>query len=159
MSIVHTATVISFAIHKVFCNLSFTASPYFSPYNSRLMLKTIGLVFLGGGIGSSFRYLNSVWVGKYFPSQFPIATFLTNITGCLLIGILLGIAERQQFSSTDFKFFFITGFCGGYTTFSAFSAENFTMIQNGQMLQAMLYIGLSLFVGILATWVGVVIAK
>lgn len=123
------------------------------------MLKTIGLVFLGGGIGSSFRYLNTAWIGKYFPSHFPIATLVTNITGCLLIGILLGIAERQHFTSSDFKFFFVTGVCGGYTTFSAFSAESLNMLQNGQQFQAILYIAASLFIGILMTWLGFLIAK
>lgn len=123
------------------------------------MLKTVGLVFLGGGIGSAFRYLNSVFVGKYYPGQFPVATLTTNIIGCLLIGILIGFAERQHFNSPDFKFFFITGFCGGYTTFSAFSAESLSMLQNGQSLQAILYIALSLFVGILVTWFGFFIVK
>ena len=123
------------------------------------MLKTIGLVFLGGGIGSSFRYLNTVWTGKLFPSHFPIATLITNITGCLLIGILLGIAERQQVTSSDFKFFFVTGVCGGYTTFSAFSAESLNMLQNGQSFQAILYIAASLFIGILMTWLGFIIMK
>ena len=123
------------------------------------MVRAIILVGIGGGIGSIFRYLTNVFVAKYFQTIFPLATLLANILGCLLIGILLGFFERQQLSSPDLKFLFITGFCGGYTTFSAFASENINLFQSNNSLIAFLYIAVSVLVGLLAVWLGLMLAK
>jgi len=79
--------------------------------------------------------------------------------GCLLIGILLGLFERQQLSNPDLKFLFITGFCGGYTTFSAFASENINLFQSSNSLIAFLYIAVSVLVGLLAVWLGLMLTK
>ena len=92
------------------------------------MTRAIILVGLGGGLGSIFRYLTSVVVTKYVQTTFPLGTFAVNIIGCLIVGILLGLFERQQLTNPDLKFLLITGFCGGYTTFSAFASENINFI-------------------------------
>lgn len=123
------------------------------------MVRALILVFLGGGAGSCLRYLVSVFGGKQTVDSFPTATFVTNMIGCLAIGVLLGIAERNQWSSPDFKLLFVTGFCGGFTTFSAFSAESLRLIQNDHFLLALLYIGGSLLLGILSTWLGFLLTK
>jgi CrcB protein len=122
-------------------------------------LKTLIYIALGGGLGSVLRYLTSVVMNKYVQATFPYATFVTNILGCLLIGIFFGYFEKQNALSQDLKFFLITGLCGGYTTFSTFSNENVQLLQTNQMLTAFLYIGLSVFVGLLATWFGLVLVK
>lgn len=123
------------------------------------MLKTITLVFLGGGIGSAFRYMNSLFMGKFFPNATAIGTFTTNIIGCLLIGVLIGLSLKGELGSNEMKFFLITGFCGGFTTFSAFSAESLQLIQQGQFGYAGLYVSASLLIGIFATWIGLYLVR
>jgi len=123
------------------------------------MIRAIIFVGLGGGLGSIFRYLTSVIMTKYFQTTFPLATFTANILGCLIIGIFLGLFERQQLTNPDLKFLFITGFCGGYTTFSAFATENINLFQSGNSLTAFLYIGTSLLVSLFAVWLGLTLTK
>ena len=123
------------------------------------MFKTFLIVFLGGGIGSAFRYLTSVITEKYVQSSFPWATFLVNVFGCLLIGILIGFFTKQQIENSNLKLLFITGFCGGFTTFSAFALENIKLFQSGNSLLALLYIALSVLLGVLAVWTGMMIMK
>ncbi|MGE4347910.1 MAG: fluoride efflux transporter CrcB [Flavobacteriaceae bacterium] len=122
------------------------------------MFKTLLIVGLGGGIGSMFRYLTSVLTDKYVQGTFPWATFLINIVGCLIIGILVGLLTKHQIENPQLKLFFITGFCGGFTTFSAFAFENLKLFQTGNSLLALLYIALSVILGILATWAGIMIS-
>ena len=123
------------------------------------MLKQLILVGLGGGVGSMLRFLTSVITAKYYSNAFPLATFIVNVVGCLLIGLLIGLFSQNLQSNPHLKLLFITGFCGGYTTFSAFAAENITLIQNNNYLIAILYIGLSMLVGLLAVWAGVQLTK
>jgi CrcB protein len=123
------------------------------------MLKTLLIVGLGGGIGSCFRYLTSVVTHKYIQSAFPWATFLVNVIGSLLIGVLIGIFTKQQVENSELKLLFVTGFCGGFTTFSAFALENIKLFQSGNSLLALLYITLSVLLGIFAVWTGIIIMK
>jgi len=123
------------------------------------MTRTILLIGIGGALGSILRYLTSVVVSKYFQSAFPWATFTANILGCLIIGIILGLFEKQQITNPDLKFFLITGFCGGYTTFSAFAAENVNLFQSGNSLMAFAYIAVSVVVSLFAVWVGLSLMK
>lgn len=123
------------------------------------MARTLLLVALGGGIGSVFRYLTAVFVNKFFSGAFPLATFITNILGCFLIGIFMGYLAKSQFSNPDLKWLFVTGFCGGYTTFSAFGFENVTLLQGNQSATAFLYIGLSIITGLSAVWLGLFVTR
>jgi CrcB protein len=123
------------------------------------MLKTLLLVGIGGGLGSVLRYLTAYIVGKFHDNPFPLATFSVNIFGCLLIGMLIGIFGKQLSPNDDLKYLFITGFCGGYTTFSTFSAENIQLIQSGNYIIPALYITLSVLFGILAVFIGMVLVK
>lgn len=123
------------------------------------MTKAIILVGLGGGLGSIFRYLTSVVVTKYVQTTFPLGTFAVNIIGCLIVGILLGLFERQQLTNPDLKFLLITGFCGGYTTFSAFASENINLFQSGNSLTAFVYIASSVLISLFAVFIGIILTK
>lgn len=123
------------------------------------MIKSVLIVFLGGGIGSIFRYLTSVFTQKHIQQSFPWATFFVNIVGCLIVGILVGLFTKQQIPNADLKLLFITGFCGGFTTFSAFALENIKLFQSGNSFLALLYIALSVILGVFAVWTGMMITK
>jgi CrcB protein len=123
------------------------------------MTRAIILVGLGGGLGSIFRYLTSVVVTKYVQTTFPLGTFAVNIIGCLIVGILLGLFERQQLTNPDLKFLLITGFCGGYTTFSAFASENINLFQSGNSLTAFVYIASSVLISLFAVFIGITLTK
>jgi len=114
------------------------------------MLKNMLLVGLGGGIGSVLRWSCSIWLKN---QPFPYATLFVNITGSLLIGLLMGLSLHGKMED-NFKLFLVTGICGGFTTFSAFSMENLTMMQQGKASLALLYILISVICGISAAWLG-----
>ena len=123
------------------------------------MLRTLIFIALGGSLGSVLRYLSSVILQKYYTSVFPLATFLVNAIGCLLIGLILGYLEKNQLTNSNIKWLLVTGFCGGFTTFSAFSFENITLLQNGNFGWAFLYIISSVVIGIGAVWLGLTLLK
>ena len=105
------------------------------------------------------RYLTSLWVGRCFPHHFPLATFVVNMAGCLLIGVLFGLFERHVPSTTGLRAFFMTGFCGGFTTFSTFANESLTLAKTGDALLSAVYIGSSVALGMLAVVAGAQLAK
>ena len=105
------------------------------------------------------RYLTSLWVNKYNPSVFPFATFTVNILGCLLMGLLIGQVGVQGQAEGSLKLLLITGFCGGYTTFSAFAQENLDLLQNQGPWMAVGYTMASILFGVGAVWMGMALAK
>lgn len=115
-------------------------------------MKTIFYVFIGGGLGSVLRFLISNYTQKLWNiKEFPLGTFTVNILGCFLIGL-----ASAYFLKIDnyLKFLIIAGFCGGFTTFSTFSIENYSLWQGGNYGILALYIILSVFVGFLAVFLG-----
>lgn len=122
------------------------------------MWKEILLVGLGGGAGSILRYLTSLVFKKISTSDFPWATLIVNITGCLLIGILIGFFGKHLLNP-NLKLLFVTGFCGGYTTFSAFALENLNLWQTNQHYILAAYILASIVGGLAAVWLGFSISK
>ena len=102
-------------------------------------------VFVGGGLGASFRYWLSGVIPEYFGSQFPYAILTVNIIGCFLIGFLMAAMEERFAVTPDLRIFLTIGILGGFTTFSTFSFETVAMLRDGELLKAGLYIGLSIF--------------
>jgi fluoride exporter len=123
------------------------------------MIKTILLIGSGGFIGSVSRYLASRFVQNQFPSAFPYGTFFVNFTGCFLLGLFYGLSEKSPIFTPGWKMFLTVGFCGGFTTFSTFANENLAMLRDGDFFHFIIYTGLSVFLGIAATFLGVVITK
>jgi len=121
-------------------------------------MKQLLLVFLGGGLGSSLRFL----IGKYLNNPqngIPYGTFAANILGSLLIGIILGLAIKNSSLSQHTVLFFATGFCGGFTTFSAFAYENHVLLKSGDLLSFALYTLASLVIGFAAVFLGMWLVK
>lgn len=123
------------------------------------MLKSVLLVGLGGFLGSSSRYLTSLWVHKIGLNSLPLGTFTVNIIGCILIGMIFGLSEKWEWFQADWRLFLATGFCGGYTTFSTFSLENIELLQNGQYVGFGLNAFLSVGLGMLGVLAGIYITK
>ena len=122
------------------------------------MIKFMALVGLGGSIGSMARYAFSRAFQHRHTAQFPIGTFMVNIIGGLLIGVLIGLVEKSALSP-EWRLLLVTGFCGGLTTFSAFSLESYAMLRDGLYVQAASYIIASVIFSIGATCIGFAITK
>ena len=116
-------------------------------------MKSFLLVFLGGGMGSSLRYLVTIAMNQY-SKVLPFGTFTVNILGCLLIGLILGYAQKENTLTSNQTLLLATGFCGGFTTFSAFANENLELIKNGEIFNFSVYTICSIFAGVLAVFIG-----
>ncbi len=118
------------------------------------MIKNILLIGLGGGLGSIARYLCQKWFMDHHLHAFPWATFMVNIIGCFLIGLFWGIFLKPFAGNESWKLFLMTGICGGFTTFSAFTLEGIGLIKEQKLGLFFVYIGGSVVIGLLATYVG-----
>jgi CrcB protein len=113
------------------------------------------LVGLGGGIGSIARYWLSGALERAVPAtSFPLGTFVVNVAGCLVIGILAGLADARGLIGPDARAFLFAGLLGGFTTFSAFALETVNTLKAGSAAVAMTYVAASVVLGIGAAWLG-----
>lgn len=117
---------------------------------------------LGGALGSIARYAMATgimqWTGLAQTGRFPLGTLLVNLLGCLLIGVMAGLAQRFDWLTPAVRLFIVTGVLGGFTTFSAFGLETVELMQRNQWFAAGLYLGSSVALGLLAVWLGMQIA-
>lgn len=123
------------------------------------MLKILLIIGSGSFLGGVSRYLAARFIQNSTLSTFPYGTLWVNLIGCFLIGIFFGLSERGNLVSSDMRMFLTVGFCGGFTTFSTFSLENMTMLKDGNFFYFVLYTGLSVFLGLLATYGGNLVTK
>lgn len=123
------------------------------------MIRNLLLVGTGGFLGSISRFMVSRFMQNNFPSAFPFGTFFVNITGCFILGLIYGMSDRSSLFNSGWKMFLTVGFCGGFTTFSTFANENLAMLRDGEFFYFFLYTGLSVFLGVAATFLGVLMTK
>lgn len=122
-------------------------------------MSPIIYVALGGALGSAARYAVSRIIQEQAATAFPLHTMTVNVAGCLLIGLIGGMAQRTGSMPAAFRLFLTVGFCGGFTTFSTFCNEAFALMRGSQCLVAAAYAALSLFLGLLAVCAGNMLAR
>lgn len=111
-------------------------------------------IFLGGGFGSLCRFALSKWNG-HPATLLPIGTIAANFLSCIVLGFVAALLiQKGDDLHHTFKPFFAIGFCGGFSTFSTFSLETFTLLQNGNTTHALVNVGLSLGICLVALWIG-----
>ena len=119
----------------------------------------IVLVGVGSLVGGVLRYGLSTWVHRVLDNPwFPYGTLAVNTLGCLVIGFLAGLAETRTAFTSEARLFLFVGILGGFTTFSSFALETFSLARDTQNVAALINIGLQLILGLLAVWVGNVLA-
>ena len=125
----------------------------------QIFLNTLFVGF-GGFLGSIFRYGIGVFIKTFSKTnQFPFATFVVNIVGCLLIGFFVGLGERHSLFSPAFRLFLFVGFLGGFTTFSAFGLETISLLQSSKPLLMWMNIFANVLFGLGAVVWGLALSK
>lgn len=118
------------------------------------MIKAMLIAGLGGFMGTCLRYLTGRLCHLWELGGFPLGTFVVNIVGSFIIGALLGLAERNNFITPTMNVLLVTGFCGGFTTFSSFADDIFLLMQQRNWTIFAIYTSLSIILGVLFVWMG-----
>jgi CrcB protein len=122
-------------------------------------MRPLLFVGIGGGLGSIFRYLVQVFIGRHVALVFPLGTFLVNFSGCFLIGVFYAFTSKYSWFGPEWRLLLITGICGGYTTFSTFSYDGLYLLRQGSNISFMIYVMGSVVLGLLATFAGAALFK
>ena len=122
-------------------------------------MKELLLVFFGGGLGSTVRFSLGRWVNALHNHHFPWGTLVVNVVACFILGFVIGLADHKQVISASSRLFWTVGFCGGFSTFSAFSNETLYLIQSGFTISLILYISLSLLLCVAAIFGGLYLGE
>jgi CrcB protein len=118
------------------------------------MIKAMIIAGCGGFVGTCGRYLIGRWCAAIFHGTFPVGTFLVNIIGCFIIGLMFGLVGRTNVMTPGENVLLITGFCGGFTTFSSFADDLFLLGAKGEWTMSMTYALLSIILGVLLVYLG-----
>ena len=145
-------------------NLSLTCAARFLPFlpikiiylylKIFKMIKAMIIAGIGGFVGTCLRYLTGRLCHLWDVGGFPLGTFVVNVVGSFIIGALLGLAERNNMITPTMNVLLVTGFCGGFTTFSSFADDIFLMLQQRHWTMFALYTGLSIILGVIMVWAG-----
>jgi CrcB protein len=117
------------------------------------------IIGAGGFAGAITRYALALWIGQRWGRSFPLGTLVINITGSLLIGLLMPLLTERFIANPQWRLLLVVGFLGAYTTFSTFEYETGALLKDGEWLFATLNVILSVFVGFIALKIGEMIAK
>lgn len=121
------------------------------------MLKYL-VVGVGGFLGAIARYVVATYIGSRYGVRFPYGTFVINMSGCFLIGVVIALLARTT-ASQYWRYFIPIGFIGAYTTFSTFEYETLRAVQDGQIATGLLNVALSVVIGFVAVWAGAAIGR
>ena len=118
-----------------------------------MLMKALLIVGFGGGIGAIARYkLSGLVLHHSLDWRFPAGTFVVNVVGCLVAGVLAALVEKHNYFTPETRLFLFTGILGGFTTFSAFGVETVALLRRNELGIASLYIGLSVTCGLAVLW-------
>ena len=117
-------------------------------------LLPVGLVGLGGALGAIARWkLGGLVLHHWADWKFPLSTFMVNVLGCLIAGLLTGLVIKHDLFTPDTRLFLFTGLLGGFTTFSAFGLETVLLLRRGEHAIALTYVASSVMAGVIALWI------
>ncbi len=116
------------------------------------------VVLTGAGLGGLARYLAGTWIMEKYPGRFPLGTFVINITGSFLIGVLMTLLTERWQPHPNWRLFLVVGVLGGYTTFSSFEYEAYQAVRDGARWIGLLYVTGSVVVGYFGVWLGAILA-
>lgn len=123
-------------------------------------MKDFLTICLGACAGATSRYYLGLWIASRLGATFPYGTFLINVTGCLILGFFGTLAvERSAVIPPELRLLVAVGFTGSYTTFSTFGFETIRLLEDGDILLAIAYVLGSVLLGLLATYLGLVVAR
>lgn len=123
------------------------------------MITNCLIIGIGGFIGAVARYAMAIWIGNRWGRSFPLGTFVINVSGSFLIGLLMALLTEKLLVSPYWRLLLVVGFLGAYTTFSTFEYETGKLLEHGETLIAALNVVLSVLLGFAALKIGEVIAK
>ncbi len=122
-------------------------------------MMNVLVIGIGGFVGAVARYGIAVWIGQRWGRSFPLGTFVVNVSGSFLIGLMMTLMAERFTENPQWRLLLIVGFLGAYTTFSTFEYETGGLLKDGEWLFAGLNVVLSVFVGFIALKLGEVMAK
>lgn len=122
-------------------------------------MQRILLISAGAALGANARYLVTIWAEERFGVDFPYGTLFVNVTGSLLLGLVLELVVLNVLASPEMRLLVTTGFLGSYTTFSTYTVESLALISEGEVGLGLLYIGSNVALGLLFALLGLYLAR
>ncbi|MGA2738841.1 MAG: fluoride efflux transporter CrcB [Bryobacteraceae bacterium] len=116
------------------------------------------VVLAGAGLGGLARYVAGTWIMAKYGGRFPLGTFVINITGAFLIGMLMTLLTERFHPHPNWRLFLVVGILGGYTTFSSFEYETYQAMRDGERWLGLIYVAGSVMLGYLGVWLGTILA-
>lgn len=116
------------------------------------------MVLAGAGLGGVARYAAGTWIMTRYGGRFPLGTFLINVTGSFLIGVLMTLFTERLQPHPNWRLFLVVGVLGGYTTFSSFEYETYQSVRDGEHWMGLLYVAGSVVLGYAGVWLGAALA-